>query len=209
MHAVAPLIDKTFGESPLTVEYPGNGVVRFNAAIRVAIKRYNHAVTWATRHFISLISISKKYESNFKEISKLHLLVVIYECTSGQRKHRALKEQHYCQFCSLSMEMGRTATNFGRHLMATSTAPVFPRYQTAQIPDTIYTVLQQLGCCCSVSFLLGKDYEDHGTQFLCHMEESATLLFIYIYTVIEYGHFRLKFAGILRLTISQRVKSLQ
>ena len=88
MHAVAPLIDESSGESPLTVEYPGNGVVRFNAAIRVAIKRYNHAVTWATRHFISLISISKKYESNFKEISKLHLLVVIYECTSGQRKHR-------------------------------------------------------------------------------------------------------------------------
>ena len=70
--------------------YPGNGVVRMNAATRVPIKRYNHAVTWATRHFISLISISKKYESNFKEISKLHLLVVIYEytCTSGQRKHR-------------------------------------------------------------------------------------------------------------------------
>ena len=88
MHAVAPLIDESSGESPLTVEYPGNGVVRFNAVIRVAIKRYNHAVTWATRHFISLISLSKKYESNFKEISKLHLLVVIYECTSGQRKHR-------------------------------------------------------------------------------------------------------------------------
>ena len=87
---MAPLIDESSGESPLTVEYPGNGIVRFNAAIRVAIKRYNHAVTWATRHFISLISISKKYESNFKEISKLHLLVVIYECTSGQRKHRLL-----------------------------------------------------------------------------------------------------------------------
>ena len=54
----------------------------------VIFNRYNHAVTWATRHFISLISIRKKYESNFKEISKLHLLVVIYECTSGQRKHR-------------------------------------------------------------------------------------------------------------------------
>ena len=90
MHAVAPLIDESSGESPLTVEYPGNGVIRFNAAIRVAIKRYNHAVTWATRHFISLISISKKYESNFKEISKLHLLVVIYECTSGQRKHSSI-----------------------------------------------------------------------------------------------------------------------
>ena len=89
MHAVVPLIDESSGESPLTVEYPGNGVARFNAAIRVAIKRYNHAVTWATRHFISLISISEKYESNFKEISKLHLLVVIYECTSGQRKHRS------------------------------------------------------------------------------------------------------------------------
>ena len=76
---MAPLIDESSGESPLTVEYPGKGVVRFNAAIRVAIKRYNHAVTWATSHFISLISISKKYESNFKEISKLHLLVVIYE----------------------------------------------------------------------------------------------------------------------------------
>ena len=87
MHAVAPLIDESSGESPLTVEYPGNGVVRINAATRVAIKHYNHAVTWATRHFISLISIRKKYESNFKEISKLHLLIVIYECTSGQRKH--------------------------------------------------------------------------------------------------------------------------
>ena len=93
MHAVAPLIDESSGESPLTVEYPGNGVVRFNAAIRVVIKRYNHAVTWATRHFISLISISKKYESNFKEISKLHLLVVIYECTSGQRKHSSFITQ--------------------------------------------------------------------------------------------------------------------
>ena len=93
MHAVAPLIDESSGESPLTVEYPGNGVIRFNAAIRVAIKRYNHAVTWATRHFISLISISKKYESNFKEISKLHLLVVIYECTSGQRKHSSITPQ--------------------------------------------------------------------------------------------------------------------
>ena len=54
----------------------------------VIFNRYNHAVTWATRHFISLISIRKKSESNIKEISKLHLLVVIYECTSGQRKHR-------------------------------------------------------------------------------------------------------------------------
>ena len=62
-----------------------------SASTRVAIKRNNHAVTWATRHFISLISIRKKYESNFKEISKLHLLVVIYECTSGQRKHRQPK----------------------------------------------------------------------------------------------------------------------
>ena len=52
----------------------------------VIFNRYNHAVTCATRHFISLISIRKKYESNFKEISKLHLLVVIYECTNGQRK---------------------------------------------------------------------------------------------------------------------------
>ena len=85
MHAVAPLIYESSGESPLTVEYPSNGVVRINAATRVAIKRYNHALTWATRHFISLIRIRKKYESNFKEISKLHLLVVIYECTSGQR----------------------------------------------------------------------------------------------------------------------------
>ena len=87
MHAVAPLIDESSGESQLTVEYPGNGVVRFNAATRVAIKRNNQAVTWATGYFISLIRIRKKYESNFKEISKLHLLVVIYECTSLQRKH--------------------------------------------------------------------------------------------------------------------------
>ena len=57
----------------------------------VIFNRYNHAVTCATRHFISLISIRKKYESNFKEISKLHLLVVIYECTSGQRKHSSCR----------------------------------------------------------------------------------------------------------------------
>ena len=57
----------------------------------VIFNRYNHAVTWATRHFISLISIHKKYESTFKEISKLHLLVVIYECTSGQRKHSIIE----------------------------------------------------------------------------------------------------------------------
>ena len=61
MHAVAPLIDESSGESPLTVEYPGSGVVRMNAATRVAIKRYNHGVTWATGHFISLIRIRKKY----------------------------------------------------------------------------------------------------------------------------------------------------
>ena len=62
----------------------------------VIFNRYNHAVTWATRHFISLISIRKKYESNFKEISKLHLLVVIYECTSGQRKHSTNVDVEIC-----------------------------------------------------------------------------------------------------------------
>ena len=29
---------------------------------------------------------------------------------------RQLKEQHYCQLSSLSMEMGRTAKDFGGHL---------------------------------------------------------------------------------------------
>ena len=116
MHAVAPLIDESSGESPLTVEYPGNGVVRFNAAIRVAIKRYNHAVTWATRHFISLISISKKYESNFKEISKLHLLLVIYECTSGQRKHsRSIhshtRVQHHTQYSAAAKWRSQLTVN--------------------------------------------------------------------------------------------------
>ena len=38
---------------------------------------------------------------------------------------------------SLSIEMGRTATDFGGHLIANSTVPVFPRYQRAQIPDAI------------------------------------------------------------------------
>ena len=38
--------------------------------------------------------------------------------------------------------------------------------------------------------------------FLCQTEESATL-----YTVIEYGHFRLKIGGIPRLTLSQRESS--
>ena len=51
-------------------------------------KGFNPNQNRANRHFISLIRIRKKYESTFKEISKLHLLVVIYECTSGQRKHR-------------------------------------------------------------------------------------------------------------------------
>ena len=111
MHVVAPLIYESSGESPLTVEYPGNGVVRFNAAIRVAIKRYNHAVTWATRHFISLISISKKYESNFKEISKLHLLLVIYECTSGQRKHSYLTAFQRCVCNLASLIISRVTGN--------------------------------------------------------------------------------------------------
>ena len=68
MHVVAPLIDESSGESPLTVEYPGNGVVRFNAAILVAIKRNNQAVTWATGYFISLIRIRKKYESTSRKL---------------------------------------------------------------------------------------------------------------------------------------------
>ena len=46
-----------------------------------------------------------------------------------------------------------------------------------------------------------KDYEDHGTNILCQPEESATL---YKHC---HRHFRLKIAGILRLTLLQRESS--
>ena len=49
-----------------------------------------------------------------------------------------------------------------------------------------------------------KDYEDHGTIFLCQTEESATL---YKHCNRKYGHFRLKIGGISRLTLSQRESS--
>ena len=48
----------------------------------------------------------------------------------------------------------------------------------------------------SVCFLLGKDYADHDTTFLCQTEESATL---YKHCIVsEYGHFRLNITGISR-----------
>ena len=134
---MAPLIDEYSGESPLTVEYPGKGFIRFNAAIRVAIKRYNHAVTWANRHFIifSLISIiSKKYESNFKEISKLHLLVVIYECTSGQRKHSTHSDRHSAADCwNIILMIYSTLTRTPNVCIRKAALPIFPTLESLSL----------------------------------------------------------------------------
>ena len=52
-------------------------------------------------------------------------------------------------------------------------------------------------------FSLGEDYEDHGTHFFVRRRKVQH----YINTVIEYGHFRLKIAGISRLALSQRESS--
>ena len=116
---------------------------------------------------------------------------------------RQLKEQHYCQLFSLSMAMGRTATDFGGHLIATSTVPVFSRYQRAQILDAIYavgTTDNRLDFVSVFVFFWGKT-EDHGTIFFMSDRKVQP----YINTVIEYGHFRLKIAGISRLTVSYNI----
>ena len=78
---------------------------------------------------------------------------------------------------SLPLEMGRTATDFGGHLIANSKVAVFPRSLIFQGTDSrcnLYSVTTGW-MLFSVCFLLGKDYEDHGTTFLCQTEESATL----------------------------------
>ena len=63
------------------------------------------------------------------------------------------------------MEMGRTATDFGGHLiLPIQSATQFP--QVADIPGHILFQMPFIECNNRfdvVSFLLGKDYEDHGT----------------------------------------------
>ena len=80
---------------------------------------------------------------------------------------RQLKAQQYCQLSSLSMEMGRTAKDFGGQYSHDIRGHRF-RMQFIQCNNWLDVVH------CLLSFG-GKDYEDHGTIFLCQTEESATL----------------------------------
>ena len=68
---------------------------------------------------------------------------------------------------SLSIEMGRTAAEFG--------GPIQHFQYSHDIRGHRFRMQFQVGCCCSVVFFWGKT-EDHGTiVFLCQTEESATL----------------------------------
>ena len=83
---------------------------------------------------------------------------------------RHLKEQHYCQLSSLLMEMGRTAKDFGGQYSHDIRGHIF-RMQFIQCNNWLDVVHV-------FAFFWGgggKNYEDHGTIFLCQTEESATL----------------------------------
>ena len=109
---------------------------------------------------------------------------------------RQLKAQHYCQLSSLSMEIGRTAKDFGGQYSHDIRGHRF-RMQFIQCNKLL------VGCCSRVCFLLGGKTMRTMVQFSI----SDRKVQHYINTVIEYGHFRLKIGGISRLTISQRESS--
>ena len=104
---------------------------------------------------------------------------------------RQLKAQHYCQLSSLSMEMGRTAKDFGG------------QYSHGCNLYSVTTGWMLFTCLLSFG---GKDYEDHGTIFLCQTEESATLYKhynrIWPFSFEDWWHIKTN-------TIATRVKSLQ
>ena len=70
---------------------------------------------------------------------------------------RQLKAQHYCQLSSLSMEMGRTAKDFGGQYSHDIRGHRF-RMQFIQCNNWLDVVHV-------FAFFWGKDYEDHGTIF--------------------------------------------
>ena len=71
---------------------------------------------------------------------------------------RHLKEQHYCQLSSLSMEMGRTAKDFGGQYSHDTRGHIF-RMQFIQCNNWLDVVHV-------FAFFWGERlYEDHGTIF--------------------------------------------
>ena len=100
------------------------------------------------------------------------------------------------------MEMGRTATDFSgpiQHFQYSHDIRGHRfRMQFIQCNNRLDVVATTVVATC---FLLGKDYEDHGT--IVFMSDGGKCN----NTVIEYGHFRLKIASISILTLSQRQSS--
>ena len=135
---------------------------------------------------------------------------------------RQLKAQHYCQLSSLSMEMSRTTKDFGgqhSHGFPSVGPHSFKPRSLEPYPLNLRTISEgtDSGCnlysvttgwmlfTCLLSFG-GKDYEDHGTIFLCQTEESATLYKhcnrIWPFSFEDWWHIKTN-------TIATRVKSLQ
>ena len=109
---------------------------------------------------------------------------------------RQLKEQHYCQLSSLSMEMDRTAKYFGGQYSHDIRGHRF-RMQFIQCNNWLDVVHV-------FAFFWGERLWWPWYNFFYVRRGKGQH---YINTVIEYGHFRLKIGGISRLTLSQRESS--
>ena len=68
--------------------------------------------------------------------------------------------KHYCQLCSLSMAMGRTATDFSGPIQHFQYSHDIRGHRFRMQFIQCNNRLDVVATCC---FLLGKDYEDHGT----------------------------------------------
>ena len=104
--------------------------------------------------------------------------------------------------------MGRTATDFGGHLIANSKVPVFP--WVADNPEYRFQ-MQSIQCnnrldVVSVfGFFWGRTMRTMAQHFYVRRRKVQH----YKNIVIEYGHFRLRITGVSRPnTIATRVKSL-
>ena len=104
------------------------------------------------------------------------------------------------QLVSLPMEMGRTATYFGGHLIINYKFKSFSVFHGSLIfQDTdfrcnLYSVTTGW-MLFSVCFLFGKDYEDHGT---INVDVRRRKVQHYKDIVIKYGNFHLKITGVSR-----------
>ena len=98
--------------------------------------------------------------------------------------------------------MGRTATDFGGHLIANSKVPVFP---WVQILDAICSIQcnNSLDVVSVFVFFWGRTMRTMAKHFYVRRRKVQH----YKKIVIEYGHFRLKITGVSR-PIAMRVKSL-